>query len=121
MQSSERFDAAWQNLSHKLNQAKDDQIANLNLKSMQEWKDQLDKYNQLVGSTNTDWSHAYSKFTEAWKDWAKQKAETKKVDSASDTQLLALTPAQLQSWKNTIEAQNKLISKTNEYTAFEKA
>ena len=46
MQSSERFDAAWQNLSHKLNQAKDDQIANLNLKSMQECKDQLDKYNQ---------------------------------------------------------------------------
>ncbi|MGN8811576.1 choice-of-anchor A family protein [Lactobacillus amylovorus] len=90
-----------------------------------------------------------------WKDWTKQKAETKKVDSASevqpkldkllteissqdyyqkswsklkasldsasDTQLLALTPAQLQSWKNTIEAQNKLIGKTNEYTAFEKA
>lgn len=43
------------------------------------------------------------------------------LDSASDTQLLALTPAQLQSWKNTIEAQNKLIGKTNEYTAFEKA
>lgn len=68
-QSSKRFDVEWNKLSQKLSKATDEQIANLNSTGMQGWKDQLDKYNQLVDSNDAKWHATYSEFTKAWSNW----------------------------------------------------
>lgn len=154
LQPSERFDGAWQKTSEKLSKATADQVVNLSVEGMQVWKDQLAEYNKLVDLNDATWRVAYAEFIKAWDNWIgtktndSQEVQSKfgelvskiasqnyyqkswselktKLDSANDTQLLSLTPVQLQSWKALIENYNKsgnhVADWEKEYTSFETA